>query len=100
MAFNYHCFNSECWEKCGHCNNKGDLIINESGDYTCPNNPEEKLKEMGTVVGGFIMGDKMSREQITADRTKRRKDHFQKEVMPTLAPVDQLGFMSKGYRNK
>lgn len=100
MALNYWCPNRGSCPTCTVCDKKGDLVIAESGDYVCENDQKVTLKEMGTVMGGCIINGKMTRPQIHADRVKRRKDHFQKEVMPTLAPTDQLGLMQKGYRNK
>jgi hypothetical protein len=85
MSYNYWCKNTECREKCDFCNSKGDLQIEEKGDYTCPQSSEITLKLMGETVSGKI-GPKMTVPEIRKDRVKRSSEDFQKNVLPTFKP--------------
>lgn len=73
----------------------------ESELHPCPDNSQIMLESMAYTSGVTVVaGQKMTKEEIVADRRKRSKTHFEKEVMPYLPKDEQRGLMGKGYRNK
>lgn len=46
-------------------------------------------------VDTFQVGIKLNKSQIVADRKKRSKQHFVKEVMPTIGKKDRQHFIKK-----
>jgi len=93
---NYWCENRKYNPNCEFCNSKGDLQLEEEGEYNCPDNHVVDLKHMGTVVAGKF-GLKMSSSEIKKDRRKRSSNHFQKEIAPGLDPKSIEG---KHFRKK
>jgi len=87
---NFWCENRSKNPNCQHCNSKGDLQIDEPGEYICPDNEEIALKHMGKVVNGMF-GPRMTKDQIKVDRKKRSSDHFKKEILPSLAEKSMEG---------
>lgn len=107
-TFNCNCFNREFREKnkCEFCTSQGKLQIpSETRDFKqkfeCPHPGENRLiKIIGEVVTGHI-GAKMTKGEISKDRKKRATGHFQKEILPDLAPgtIEHKHF-SKKYPGK
>lgn len=46
-------------------------------------------------VETFVIGSKMTRQEIQIDRKKRSTEHFQKDVLPTLGRDEQMHFKNK-----
>lgn len=93
--------------KCCECDHKRKEYIwsNEIQDKSFPCNLNACQGEMlpyfeGEIDAPMVMGRKMTSDEIKADRRKRNKLHFEKEIMPGLPKKEQLHFFAKGYRNR
>ena len=94
--------------KCPHCrkeqsHNVWDFVV-ETKEISCVECQTvmigKDVIEEGRMELSPILGEKMTKEQIKADRTTRSKTHFKKEVLPTLSGKDQRYFNSKHRNNK
>jgi hypothetical protein len=96
-VYNYHCFNSEHRKRdivhgCEYCGHSGELqIAGEDSPEECPfEGSDRTLKRMGEkLFGGPVT--KLTSQQIKQDRLKRSREHFKKEVFPTLDPNSMEG---------
>lgn len=57
--------------------------------------PDGLLPVYEERVETFVIGTKMTRSEIQADRKKRSTEHFKKDVLPTLGRDEQLHFKNK-----
>lgn len=94
MACNYWCAARSSNPSCQFCSSKGDLVIDQEGEYACPNNEEQPLKLMGHTVLGKT-GAKLTKQQIQQERKKRSKSHFKSEILPTLDKRSKQHFEQK-----
>lgn len=83
MSCNYFCSVRQQNPNCEYCNKTGSLVIQEEGEYKCPNNDEIELKLLGHNSLSII-GIKMSKEEIKKDRSVRASNHFKNEVLPNI----------------
>lgn len=94
MAYKYWCSSKNYMENsdgqptkfcsldCQYCDKNGDYLTDGKDDYICPNSGIE-LKLFGQTVSGII-GPKLTESQIKKDRTERSRNHFKKDIFPTL----------------
>ena len=111
--FNFWCPNSSNNPSCKYCGGKGELVISlEEGpgifgfpkeevrdSFTCPDNKEEKVKFMGRKMGNAKF-QPMTQEQIKSDRLSRSREHFKKEIFPTLDTDSQRHHVLKNPKLK
>ncbi len=86
--------------QCNHCNHFSKQYIWESELDTkvieCKEcNEGILIPHFEEVVETFMIGTKMTKTQIKADRKKRSSDHFRKEVLPTLDKTEQKFYANK-----
>lgn len=107
--FNFWCPNRSKVESCQYCDKAGDTVVEllegpgtfgfpteeESSQIICPIAEDEvHLKMMGRKIGTGAF-QKMSKDQIVADRKARSTAHFKKEIFPTLGVDEQRHFIKK-----
>ena len=85
MKINFKCPNRVKDEKCDYCDSRGTLYrLGEQDDslicgkdLTTPCIPDSRYIPS-------LVGEKMSPDSVSKDRSKISKKHFTKEILPTL----------------
>ncbi len=102
MAYNLWCENHldenyEHRKECELCSSKG-AVISDNKKVKCPI-ADKLLKVMGETCNMFV-GEKMTKQQIRADRQKRSHEHFKKEIYPTLDHSEKAHHIAKRKKKK
>lgn len=85
MKINFKCPNRINVDKCVFCDSKGMLwgLREEDEEIVCSTDPTIICQPDSVYIPPSI-GERMSPDQVSADRSKISKRHFQKEVLPTI----------------
>lgn len=99
MPYNYFCKNKLDNPGCTLCNNGPNIVLEkEDHPYKCESDNKTKLKCIGVALLNIKVGEKMSTQQIQAERKKRASNHFRNEVLPTIpASTDEGKHFRKKY---
>ncbi len=95
-TYNYVCFNSSDRSQCEFCCKNGMVQIDELDSFTCPNNGSD-LKHIGQVSSVSIKTPTRNRF-LDISRKQRNKEHFKKEVLPTITDKDSVNHHIKKIR--
>lgn len=85
MKINFKCTNRINVEKCAFCDSKGILwgLREEDEKIICGTDQITSCQPDSIYIAPLI-GERMTPDMVSKDRSKISKKHFQKEILPTI----------------
>lgn len=85
MKVNFKCPIRQKDVKCNYCDSKGMLwgLKEDSAEIFCNLNQDVQCEVDSRYVAPSV-GQRMSPDQVSLDRSKISKKHFAKEILPTI----------------